>query len=370
MNDALIAQAVKAVHRARRTAGRVRRRVERINTVPALGARVGPRPTLPPVHLSLISGRTLNLAVRCPFPGTPPEQARLVFEHRGRRQSVTLAQETHPEGLLLTATASLRHDVHDAPDAPGPRLSDGVWRLTVVTTDRAGNESRFGISDVTATAPEGPTLPHSPSSTSGAVFRPVRSVDGHTMIKVTGPREQAELLGFDLYWDRVTVQGRLLTAATPYAAWTVEAVRRGSSSATVRVTPVWDGDRFTFDVPLDAMAGGARTARMWDFQLHRGRSKARIGRRLTDVRHPKKVLRTPFRTIATPAGALLRVHAHLSPAGTFAVNLAPLPNPAAARTAAAPPPDPAARTTAAPPPVSPTAQSTAAPAPTPEDSAR
>ncbi|CAM5591873.1 hypothetical protein GCM10010329_48470 [Streptomyces spiroverticillatus] len=358
MNDALLSQAVKAVSRARRTAGRVRRRVERINTVPALGARVGSRPTLPPVHLSLLSGRTLNLAVRCPSASTPPEHARLVFEHRGRRQSVTLAQEKHPEGLLLTATVSLRHAELDAPEATGPRLSDGVWRLTVVTTDRTGNESRYGIADPTATAPEGPTLPHSPSTTSGALFRPVRSVDGHAMIKVSGPREQAELLGFDLYWDRVTVQGRLLTTAAPHTAWTVEAVRRGSSSATVRVTPVWDGDRFTFDVPLDAMARGAKGARVWDFQLQRGRSKARLGRRLTDVRHPKKVLRTPFRTIATPAGALLRVHAHLSPAGTFAVNCAPLPNPAKDT-----PPNPAATTTA-------TAKTPTTATPTPEDSAR
>jgi hypothetical protein len=328
MNDALLSQAVKAVHRARRTAGRVRRRVERINTVPALGARVGSRPTLAPVHLSLVSGRTLNLAVRCPGTGTPPEHSRLVLEHRGRRQSVTLAQESHPEGLLLTATVPLRHAEHDAPGLPGPRLCDGVWRLTVVITDRTGQELRYGIADPTVTAPEGPTLPHSPSTTSGALFRPVRSVDGHAMIKVSGPREQAELLGFDLHWDRVTVQGRLLTTATPHHAWTVEAVRRGSSSATVRVTPDWEGDRFTFDVPLDAMARGAKAARMWDFQLQRGRSRAKIGRRLTDVRHPKKVLRTPFRTIATPAGALLRVHAHLSAAGTFAVNCAPLPNPA------------------------------------------
>ncbi|MCX5200633.1 hypothetical protein OG897_04025 [Streptomyces sp. NBC_00237] len=328
MNDALLSQAVKAVHRARRTAGRVRRRVERINTVPALGARVGSRPTLAAVHLSLVSGRTLNLAVRCPDPGTPLEHTRLVLEHRGRRQSVTLAQESHPEGLLLTATVPLRHAEHDAPDLSGPRLCDGVWRLTVVTTDRTGHEMRYGIADPTGAAPEGPTLPHSPSTTSGALFRPVRSVDGHAMIKVSGPREQAELLGFDLYWDRVTVQGRLLTTATPHHAWTLEAVRRGSSSATVRVTPDWDGDRFTFDVPLDAMARGAKSARMWDFQLQRGRSRAKIGRRLTDVRNPKKVLRTPFRTIATPAGALLRVHAHLSAAGTFAVNCAPLPNPA------------------------------------------
>ncbi|MEV0371736.1 hypothetical protein AB0I10_18210 [Streptomyces sp. NPDC050636] len=323
MSEALLSHAVAAVTRARRTVGRVRRRVEQINTVPALGTRARPRPTVRPVHLSVLSGRTLNLAVPCPQGSASPAEARLVLEHRGRQQSVLLEQEPQPDGtLLLTATAPLRHARHDDRAAAGPQLDDGVWRLTIVAVNRAGQETRYGIAAPDARAADGPTLPCPPSATSGATFRPVRSVDGHAMIKVAGPREQAELIRFDLRWDRITVHGRLLAAGSPYADYTAEAVRRGSG-AVVAATPVWDGDRFTFDVPLATMARGARTQRMWDLQLRRGRTRIKIARRLTDVRHPKKVFRTPFRTVATEDGALLRVHAHLSAAGTFAVSCAP-----------------------------------------------
>ncbi|MFI0981284.1 hypothetical protein ACH4SP_30275 [Streptomyces sp. NPDC021093] len=337
MSDALLSHAVAAAKRARRTAGRVRRRVERINTVPALGARVVPRPVLRPVHLSVLSGRTLNLALPCPHPATPPVRARLLLEHRGRSQSVPLDLERHPEGLLLTGTASLRHARHDDPAAPGPQLTDGVWRLTVITTDATGHESRYSVADPASRSVEGPTLPHPQSATTGAGFRPVRSVDGHAMIKVTGPREQAELLGFDLRWDRITVHGRLLAGSAPQQEFTAEAVRRGGSGQSVRIAPRWEGDRFTFDIPLDAMTRGSKSQRMWDLQLRRGRTRIRIARRLTDVRHPKKVFRTPFRTIATEEGALLRVHAHLAASGNLAVSCAPIAPQATPTTAAAAP---------------------------------
>ncbi|MGW7411410.1 hypothetical protein [Streptomyces sp. NPDC054863] len=348
MSDALLSHAVAAAKRARRTAGRVRRRVERINTVPAIGARVVPRPVLRPVHLSVLSGRTLNLALPCPHPATPPARARLLLEHRGRSQSVPLDLELHPEGLLLTGTASLRHARHDDPAAPGAQLTDGVWRLTVVTTDAAGHESRYSVADPASRGAEGPTLPHPQSATSGAGFRPVRSVDGHAMIKVTGPREQAELLSFDLRWDRITVHGRLLAASAPYPEFTAEAVRRGGSGRAVSVVPLWEGDRFTFDVPLDAMTRGTKSQRMWDLQLRRGRTRVRIARRLTDVRHPKKVFRTPFRTIATEEGALLRVHAHLNATGNLAVSCAPIAPQGTGAVGTAAPQSPGTAGTAAP----------------------
>lgn len=323
MSEALLSHAVWAVKRARRAAGRARRRVEQINTVPALGTRARPRPTLRPVHLSILSGRTLNVAVPCPWQHAAGlARALLVLEHRGRLQHAPLEREPQPDGtLLLTATVPLRHAQHDDPATPGPQLGNGVWRLTIATIDEAGQESRYGITAPSAHGVDGPTHPCPPSASSGARFRPVRSIDGHAMIKVSRPREQAELMSRDLRWDRVTVHGRLLAARAPYVEYTAEAVRR-RSGATIPITPLWDGDRFTFDIPLAAMAAGAQTQRIWDIQLRHGRDRIKIGRRLADVRHPKKVFRVPFRTIATDDGALLRVHAHLSAAGTLTVSCA------------------------------------------------
>ncbi|MER5568806.1 hypothetical protein ABT083_21700 [Streptomyces goshikiensis] len=318
MSETLLSHAVGAVKRARRTAGRIRRRVERINTVPALGAKGRARPTLKPVHLSVLGGRTFNLAVPSPRRSVEVASAFLIFERRDQRHIVPMELESQPHGpMLLTATAGLRHARHDAPEASGPRLTDGVWRLTVEISDTKGRRARFGINAPVAHAADGPTLSAPPSPSSGAVFRPMRSVDGQSMIKVTGPRVGAELIAFDLRWDRISVRGRLLAGASP-AEFTTEAVRRGGTNS-VPIRTEWDGDRFAFDVPLDAMANG-RGKGVWDIQMRSGRNRIKIGRRLSDVRHPKKVFRTPFRTIATQGGALLRVHAHLTAAGNLAVS--------------------------------------------------
>ncbi|MCX4527149.1 MULTISPECIES: hypothetical protein [unclassified Streptomyces] len=319
MSETLLSHAVGAVKRARRTAGRIRRRVERINTVPALGTRGRARPTLKPVHLSVLGGRTFNLAVPSPRRSADVASAFLVFERGTQRHVVAMELEPQPHGpTLLTATAGLRHARHDGPEASGPRLTDGVWRLTVEISDTNGRRARFGITAPTPHVADGPTLSAPPSPSSGAVFRPMRSVDGQSMIKVTGPRLGAELIAFDLRWDRVSVRGRLLAGGSP-AEFTTEAVRRGGGMNPVTIPTEWDGDRFAFDVPLDAMAKG-RAKGVWDIQMRSGRNRIKIGRRLSDVRHPKKVFRTPFRTIATEGGALLRVHAHLTAAGNLAVS--------------------------------------------------
>lgn len=317
MSETLLSHAVGAVKHARRTAGRIRRRVERINTVPALGSPGRARATLRPVHLSVLGGRTFNLAVPSPRRASELAGAFLVLERRDQRRAIPMELEAQPDGtVLLTVTAPLRHARYDAQDASGPRLTDGVWRLAVEATDSKGRKARFALTAPPAHAGDGPTLSSPPSESSGATFRPMRSVDGQSMIKVTPPRATAELTGFDLRWDRISVHGRLIAAGAP-ADFTAEAVR---GSAVVPIRPQWDGDRFAFDVPLDDMAARGRGKGVWDIQLRSGRNRIRIGRRLTDVRHPKKVFRTPFRTIATEGGTLLRVHAHLSAAGNLAVS--------------------------------------------------
>lgn len=320
MSETLLSHAVGAVKRARSTAGRIRRRVEQIDTVPALAGRGkgAARPVLHPVHLSVLGGRTFNLAVPAPRSSTEIASAALVLERGDQRRAVAMELESQPHGpLLLTVTTALRHACQDAAEATGPRLGDGVWRLTVEISGTDGTTAGFGIAAPAAHLSDGPTLSTAPSPSSGAVFRPVRSVDGQSMIKVTGSRRAAELIAFELRWDRVHVRGRLLGSRSP-AVFTAEAVRRGAAGA-LAIPAEWDGDHFSFDVPLDAMAA-VRGKSVWDVQLRSGRNRIKIGRHLGDVRHPKKVFRTPFRTIATEGGALLRVHAHLSAAGNLAVS--------------------------------------------------
>ncbi|MFE0509105.1 hypothetical protein [Streptomyces sp. NPDC058964] len=247
------------------------------------------------------------------------------MERHAESRSVPLDLEHHGDGsTLLTATTALCHPRHDDPQQPGLRVGDGLWRLTVVVRHRSGSTSRFAVTAPPAPAAEGPTLVSCPSAGSGTVFRIARSLDGHAMLKVAGPRQQAELTAFTARWDRITVHGRLIAAGLPPSRFTAEAVQR-AGGAVVPVRPDWQGDRFTFDVPLCAMSAGKRTTHVWDLRLRCGRTKIRIGRRLTDVRHPNKVFRTPFRTVALPTGTLLRVHAHLSGAGRATVSCTVIP---------------------------------------------
>ncbi|MFC6061572.1 hypothetical protein [Streptomyces ochraceiscleroticus] len=335
MDHALLSRAVKAGRRARRAAGGVRRRIERVDTVPVLAARLRPRPVLRPVHLSVLGGRTLNVAVRYPRRAQGIGTALLHLNHRGHRRTAPLTPELQPDGtLLLTATAPLHFAPHDEPAEyaePGAlALGPGIWRLSLAVTDTAGREILAGLGAAPPRTGGGPTLPHSPDPGSGAVFRPVRSPDKRALLKVTAPAPQAELVALGLRWDRVTVQVRLVGPLPRHAVWTAEAVRQGSGGTVLPMPLEQHSGHLTADLPLPAMAADGHVQHTWEVRLRSGRTRLKVGRRLTDVRRPKRVFRTPYRSIALADGRLLRVHAQFSAAGTLAVSCAAYAPPARA----------------------------------------
>ncbi|MGY3336303.1 hypothetical protein ACVW0K_002402 [Streptomyces filamentosus] len=329
MSDALLPYAVGAAKRARRVAVRMRRRVERLHTAPAFGGGIPPRPALRPLHLSVLGGRTLNVAVFAP-PSAEVAAARLELARGGRTFRLPLELEPQPDGtLLLTATTALRFagppgaaetagSAAGAGPGPGLGLFAGLWRVTTVLTAPGGQETRTGVAAVALPAGDGPVAPVSPDPAGGAHFRLMRSVDGFAVLKVRAPAHQAELDTFALRWDRITVRGRVVARQAPTAAYTAQAVRRGSG-ATVRAPLEWDGDAFAFDLPLAGMVSGRKASR-WDIQLQQGRTGLKIGRRLTDLRRRDQVIRTSFRIIALEDGSLLRVHAYITSAGALAVS--------------------------------------------------
>ncbi|MEV6008837.1 hypothetical protein AB0M29_18700 [Streptomyces sp. NPDC051976] len=327
MSEFLLPYAVKTAQQARSAAARIRRRVQRITTVPTVGTTVRPRPMLVPVHLSVLGGRTLNVAI--PLRGSDEDVAgaRLELVRGAERMSTPLVRERHgADGTLLTATVTLRHGDGPqgrsaAPDHGRPSsmvLRGGLWRFSAALVHDDGRETRVDLAAVERRVSEGPTVSHPPCPYSGAVFRLMRSVNGRALLKVSGPAQHAELVDFDLRWDRVTVRGRLLGRRQPAQRFSAEVRRRGTGR-TIAAETVWDGDRFTFDLPLAAITRGQRTERTWDAYLTAGRTRLKVARRLTDVRHPKRVFRTPYRIVALEGGSLVRVHAYVTPAGALAV---------------------------------------------------
>ncbi|MEI5103272.1 hypothetical protein RB200_38025 [Streptomyces sp. PmtG] len=303
---------VGLARRARRAARATRFRAERAT---AGRQRPGAADQLTPVHLSLRDSRTLNLAV--PAPGT--RSGELVLSRGARRHRVPLAVERHTDGTpLLTATVTLRDALEGT--GPGPALSEGAWRLTVVTTGADGRVRRHGLALAEAPAPPTPTLPHAPHPRTGTLLRVVRCRGGRAAVQVTRSRPRAELVRFEPRGHGITVHGRVVAARASavrgagQGAGGARAVRR-RDGLTVPVPLAWDGERFSFALPLAAMARAGSGQWVWDFHV----GGLPLGRWLTDVRDVPSAFPTPFRLVALDEGGLVRAHPHFTPSGAFAV---------------------------------------------------
>ncbi|MFE0061205.1 hypothetical protein [Streptomyces sp. NPDC059003] len=266
------------------------------------GRRCRPDDLLTPVHVSLRDSRTLNLALPSPGPGLQSAELRISRGHR--RFRVPLAQEGRD---LLTATVTLR----EAP-GPDPVLREGVWRLTLVTVGGDGRVRRHGLAVAADPAlPPSPMAPYAPNPRTGTLMRVVRCRGGRAAVQVTRSRPRAELVRFVPLGDGITVHGRLV-AARPQGRGL--AVRRRDGLG-VGVPVEWDGDRFSFRVPLEGMAGAGGGQWVWDFRV----GGLPLGRRLSDVRDLSASCPTPFRVVALPGGGLVRAHPHFTASGAFAV---------------------------------------------------
>ncbi|MFD5697561.1 hypothetical protein [Streptomyces lasiicapitis] len=262
--------------------------------------------------------RTLNLALVAPEPAL--RGAELVISRGVRRFRVPLVVERDSDGgPLLTATVTLR----DAPGAADPRLTEGVWRLSVVTTGGDGRVRRWGLGLVGGVAaPPGPTAPHAPNPRTGTLMRVVRCRSGRAAVQVTRSRPRAEVVRFVPRGDGITVYGRVVAGAGErgragrkgLTALTGRAVRR-RDGVLAPVELAWDGDGFSFALPLDAMSGAGSGQWVWDFHV----GELPLGRRLTDVADLPSAFPTPFRLVALPGGRLVRAHPHFTASGAFAV---------------------------------------------------
>lgn len=288
-----------------------------------------------PVHLSIRDSRTLNVAVTA-LPDEQAGRAHLLVSRGHRRFRVPLALEHHAHGgPLFTGTATLRDVRHDegassGPDGSGtsdgsvgPRLSEGVWRLTVVTADARGRVRRRGIGldlDGDPELPPTPTLRHAPDPLTGTLIRTVRCRTGRAVLQVTRSRPRAELLRFVPGGDGITVHGRLVMAGSR-DRWLARAVRR-RDGVSVPVGAIWEGSEFSFRLPIGDMAGVGPGQWVWDFHVEAEGRRATtlpLGRWLSDVRDPSAACPTPFRVFALPSGALVRAHAHFTKSGAFAL---------------------------------------------------
>ncbi|MEL3951200.1 hypothetical protein AABC07_36590, partial [Streptomyces sp. LNU-CPARS28] len=155
-----------------------------------------------------------------------------------------------------------------------------------------------------------------PNPRTGTLIRVVRCRGGRAAVQVTRSRPRAELVRFVPRGDGITVYGRVVAGPRGRALtrWAARAVRR-RDGLVAPVELAWDGDRFSFALPLGAMAGADPGQWVWDFRV----GDLGLGRRLTDVADLPSAFPTPFRLVALPGGRLVRAHPHLTASGAFAV---------------------------------------------------
>ncbi|MEV5576536.1 hypothetical protein AB0L06_41455 [Spirillospora sp. NPDC052269] len=275
-------------------------------------------------YFAVLDGCTLNLHARLPEAVDGP--AELEFVRAGRRLRAPVDPVVAGE---LAATVPLGEATG------GVRLTRGGWRigLRVHTTTGERAFTLLGGARVLGTW-DGPTTLTPPCPLTGMRFVPETSTTGMCLLRVADPEPSAEIVGLDLTFARITVDFELVGAtAAAQAAVRFQSRGKAGGSApahTVAATPVERpgarGPVFRVTVPLRQMASGSGSReRLWHlFAEPSGHRPLRLGRRLHDVRDPRRVLRVAQRMLAVTPGALLRVRPYYTGSGDLVLACAPV----------------------------------------------
>ncbi|MFC5185608.1 hypothetical protein [Actinomadura harenae] len=281
-------------------------------------------------YFAVLDGCTLNLHARLPEAVDGP--AELVFARAGQRLRAPVDPVVAGE---LTATVPLGEATG------GVRLGRGGWRIGLQVHTAAGERAftLLGGARVLG-AWDGPTTLTPPCPLSGMRFVPETSTTGMCLLRVSDPEPSAEIVGLDLTFARIAVDFELVGAsATAQAAVRFQARGKAGGSASahsVAATPVERpgarGPGFRVTAPLGQMAsGGGGRERLWHlFAEPSGERPLRLGRRLHDVRDPRRTLRVAQRMLAVSPDALLRVRPYYTGSGDLVLACAPVPTSAPA----------------------------------------
>ncbi|MCD0482078.1 hypothetical protein LO771_06520 [Streptacidiphilus sp. ASG 303] len=311
--------------RALRAGSRLRSLAQRLSPrhgqpVPA-AAPAAPRRRLRTVHLSVLDGRTLNVCVEVP-------DAR-----RGRPVVLEFVQDQAVVPVPMTVTASPYGPPRaeaaallSLPGESGPAalgrvvLEPGRWRLRVALAGPVGQVEHADVGAAPELLGTGPTRPDPPSPETAHQARVDATKDGRALLRIGEVAPCAEVTRVDLGWTAVTVSGRPVGVPEgDLPLLQAEAVRRDTGGSE-RIPLLWDGARFTFPLPLDRMADPDGRELIWDVRLRCGERPLRLGRRLTDVRDPKQVFRTPYRLLVAEDGRTVRAHAYYTAGGSLCLS--------------------------------------------------
>ncbi|MEU5593432.1 hypothetical protein [Streptomyces sp. NPDC020298] len=268
-------------------------------------------------YAAVLDGQTVNLHAVLPRTARLPDRADVVLR-RGRERHLAAAHVYQgPDGeLLMDAAILMGAELGGVPAGPGR------WKLRLRTYTGSRKRSVALLLLEPPVAYEGPTRPMEASPVTGARHRVGRTVTGTARIVSSAPKPAVEVTKVHMSHAGVAVDFRVLGTRVD-APWTefVAAGRRIRQPAQA-IGP----DTYRTEVPLDRMEPGSSRPEHWDVVLCQETGPSlRLGRRLHDVRNPRRVF--AMRSMAmTPTGRTpMIVQPRYTPAGNLRVTCTRMP---------------------------------------------
>jgi hypothetical protein len=268
-------------------------------------------------YAAVLDGQTVNLHAVLPRHASLPDRVTVVLQRGRKRHHVEASAYEGPAGDVLVDAAVLM-----GAEVGGVPVDAGKWKLRLRT--HAGRRSRsMALLLMEPPVPyEGPTKPMTTSRITGARYRVGRTVTGAARIVSSDPVPAVEVSKVHMSHAGITVDFRVLGTEVD-RPW-VEFVAAGRQIRHP-VEALGPGV-FRTEVPLEQMTPRSTRPEHWDVVLHReAGSPLRLGRRLHDVRNPRRVF--AMRSMAmTPVGRTpMIVQPRYTPAGNLRVTCTRMP---------------------------------------------
>lgn len=269
-------------------------------------------------YLAALDGANLNLCVD--LPADPGLTGALLRAETGTG-AVDAPMEliSGPSGPQARLTIGVRAPWSPEPreGAPSLRLPHGTARLKIVLERGTAPPREYDVAMPPDSHTDGPTKGCPPRPDLGFALRFLRGPGNRAYLRLVPSRSRAEVTSVTASWSRLRLTGRLHgTAEFPDAPVLNLSDRRQRRRYSVPMTV--DGDRFSCEVPIKHVT--AKGGHVWDFHVAtRTGRPLRLGRWLTDVRDPKKVLKHPERVLVAADGSSAQTQVYYTPAGSLAL---------------------------------------------------
>ncbi|RZU34915.1 hypothetical protein EV284_4517 [Streptomyces sp. BK022] len=268
-------------------------------------------------YAAILDGQTVNLHAQLPPSAGMPEHAEVVLRRRRRTYPCEAHLHQGPAGETLVDAAVLL-----GAELGGVPVSGGRWRMTLrVRTGRRTRTLPLLLLDPPVPY-AGPTKPMAASPVTGDRHRLSRSFRGTARIASTAAQPAVEVAKVHLGHAGVSVDFRVLGTRAD-APW-VEFVASGR--LVEQPVSALGGGVFRVDVPLDRMPPRGSRPDHWEVRLRDGAGLSlRLGRRLHDVRNPRRVFAMRRLAVTPPGHSTMIVQPRYTPAGNLRMTCTRMP---------------------------------------------